>query len=258
MDFKAKIGPLPAWAWGLIVGALFVVWMWVSQRNSSSEVEVTESAPSDADYGGSVVEGSYGSDFSTVPVVPSGGAGEVASETNADWLRKAIAAVVDQGTVSTLSAQTALQKYLAGQKLSAGETSIVNAATAKVGIPPEGVDTPDTSTAKPVGSKYETVTSISAPSPMNAGTSYVIKANVAWKNPQGQPNPPRGTVVFEADGKRIGSTYAYNGVASHTVHPSGKQSSADGILVFRARFVTSDNRKTLGSVSNPVTVRVKK
>lgn len=260
MDFKGKIGPLPVWTWGLIIGGFFVVWMWVANRNSPVDVEATTEAPSqDADYGGSVVEGSYGSDFSTVPVVTPGQTEAVTgSETNADWLRKAIAAVVDQGTVSTLSAQTALQKYLAGQSLSAAEASIVNAATAKVGIPPEGVDTPDA--AEPVTPDtsvgFGTKTTLSAPTTMKSGTTYPITATVAWADPQNHTMTPKGWVYFIVDGKKVRRAYAINGKATSILRPSkGTPQGKDGLYQVRASFEPTG--RTQASSSNTVNIRIK-
>src|SRR5690606_13424835 len=60
--------------------------------------------------------------------------------TNGQWLVLAVKAAVDKG-ISTLTAQTALEKYITGQHLTAGEMAIVETALADedVGLPPEGV-----------------------------------------------------------------------------------------------------------------------
>lgn len=130
MDLKGKIGPLPAWTWGLLIGAVFVVWMWASRREAPEEVAPPATRPVP-------VSGN----FDTVTMVPAPDVNAVATAdpTNREWLVQAVNAVANNSGTSRLAAQATLQRYLYGDgALTPAEQATINLALTKVGFPPQG------------------------------------------------------------------------------------------------------------------------
>lgn len=130
MDFKGKIGPLPAWAWGLFIGAVFVVWMWASRRDAQEVAAPPATRPVP-------VSGN----FDTVTMVPAPDVNTVATAdpTNREWLVQAVNAVANNSGTSRLAAQATLEKYLYGDtSLTPAEQATINLALNKVGLPPQG------------------------------------------------------------------------------------------------------------------------
>lgn len=134
MDFRSKIGPLPAWAWGTIIGGVFVVWLWVSKRDTTaSDAEPTSQSTSPV-----AVTSDLGTPVYVTPPADTT-ATATADPTNSEWLVQAVNAVANNSTTSRLTAQSVLEKYLYGDSaLSASDQIIVNLALTKVGLPPEG------------------------------------------------------------------------------------------------------------------------
>lgn len=137
--FTRKIGPLPAYAYGLIV--LIVVWGIYYARqlsgngNTASTTDVG-SAPSDSDIG-SLDDSGY------VSSNPSSGASTVVPSSNKptdnqNWYMLASDYLIGFG-YSGSAVTDALTKYLTGQELTAADRALVNQAIAKFGAPPEGV-----------------------------------------------------------------------------------------------------------------------
>lgn len=140
-----KIGPLPGFAWVLIVGGLaYGVYWWRSRGTASSiapgatvsatDGTVTGISDGSGGFGGGsgVSGGSYSGQVNTLPV------GQAAVTNNAQWAATAgnalIAAGQDPSAVSN-----ALSKYLNGGTLTAQEQAIVNIAVRQYQLPPEGV-----------------------------------------------------------------------------------------------------------------------
>lgn len=150
----AKLGPLPVWVWGLFIGGLLVAWQWASRRGSDTGTAVDDS--SSAAVPSTPVFPDAGNSQGTNTVVTGGNYEATPTErTNGQWLLLAVKAAVEKG-VSTLTAQAALEKYLTGQHLTAGEMSIVETALAdkNVGLPPEGVGGTPTWDAPKLPTRY--------------------------------------------------------------------------------------------------------
>lgn len=158
MDMGAmthKVGPLPVYAWGLLLGGVGVVWVWRSQSASTASAQVGSggqtpvldsgsdaSAASGTVYGYSDPSaGLSGSSVYTSTGVSSNGTGINYSgtvNTNDTWLSKAVGMASKFG-YSPLALQTALQQYLNGAQLNKDQQSMVNAVIGKMGTSPEGV-----------------------------------------------------------------------------------------------------------------------
>lgn len=163
---KSKAGPLPVWAWGLIIGVVIVAGMyWRSSRSAalSAGSPTTEPTMAVPDLSGS----SDGLGASS-----SGGGGSGGSTTtpdsspqftsNAAWMTYAVAKLISEGN-NPLSTQIALANYLAGKTLTAAEQGLVNQAIARFGLPPNGVDM--TPTLAPVVTPLPSI--VTKPVPVN-------------------------------------------------------------------------------------------
>lgn len=147
-DLFAKIGPLPAWAWGAIAVGAYLFW---SHNQASSTVPVaddgsvdttdTQSVPdvstsNDYGYATPVDPSSAGYDYSTVN---SGGyTGTVtgtAYTSNQAWGVKAISTLIASG-IPASTATSGITHYLAGSNLTADEANAVNIAITLLGPPP--------------------------------------------------------------------------------------------------------------------------
>lgn len=128
----AKLGPLPVWVWGLIIGGILVAWQWRSRMGGSSSSDTAEEEAALATVA------PYGN-FSTVPMATAPADVSNVEQTNQEWLNVAMKAIQANNMGSSLSAQTALEKYLSGRELTAAEAKIVDYAIKAAGLPPQGV-----------------------------------------------------------------------------------------------------------------------
>lgn len=148
---SAKLGPLPVWAWGVIIGVLIVAWQWRSRMSSAPESDPMEDGPTAA-------AAPYGN-FSTVPMQTAPADVIQPDRTNDEWMSIALKAIQNNNMGSSLGAQIALQKYLTGRELTETESKIVNFAIQAAGLPPQGVQeipsvTPTPSTPAVPSVKY--------------------------------------------------------------------------------------------------------
>lgn len=266
MDFserlKAKVGPLPVWAWGLLAGGAFTIWYWVSQRDVSEVTEGTEEEiAAEAGDRGSGPSG----DFSTVPVFPTPEDKPDDESTNQEWLREAISAGANAGAGSYLAIQSALNKYLNGQDVSAAEAALINRVLAVVGPPPEGtqgtgaIGTDPVAPAKPV-LDFTTVTSFSVPATARYGQTVAIRVNTKWKSAKGMstPFPTAGRVLLKVGNK----TYTQRLVAGSSIRVI-RVRKGDGRLngskvIVSARFLPwKSSYKTRPSEAAPKTITFK-
>jgi len=139
-DFGAKIGPLPAYAWGGIIGTVAVgIAYWRSSTTKAARAvpaaAVSAINPLDGAFTPGTARGSGGGVGIGV-VNPSG-----SMDTNATWLTSAVQFLSGKG-ISPLAAVTALQKYLHGDPLTYAEGQSVDLALGSKGLPPNGADTP--------------------------------------------------------------------------------------------------------------------
>lgn len=171
----AKIGPLPAYMWGLILGGLLLAYMWWSRRKSAAagaaQVVTTTGTPFDVpSTGGLSPAGGVSTGTDT-----TGTSGSSPWGTNALWEASALAALSGSG-VSPLAAQIALEKYLNGVSLSTADQQIVNLALSKQGAPPNGLTGPPVLDPVPSTSGGGTTTT---PPPAH-GSSYVVRPGDNW------------------------------------------------------------------------------
>jgi hypothetical protein len=133
-DLTKKIGPLPVWAYGAILGVGLIAYMWWSSNSAASSATTTaattETVPDDVSGTGlSAASGDTSTDV---------GATGTTLLTNALWEAQALADLAGSG-VSPLTAQVALENYLNGVALTPAQQSIVNTVLTAIGAPPEGV-----------------------------------------------------------------------------------------------------------------------
>lgn len=245
-NLTKKMGPFPVWVWGVLIGGAFVIWYWVSQRDLGSGELPTE----DTEVG--TVAPPSG-DFDTVPVMPpSDGVQDEA--TNLEWSVQALNSVTGTG-VSLIAAQTAISKYLNGEKLTSAEAAIIDKVLGKIGPPPEGVSTPDI--PKPPKPKpeepatsFDTVTTLSGAKTRRFGQSLVLTVNVRWRVKGTRITNPSGRVVFSVDGVKRGTVPLVNGTGIFVITPfKGMSSTADKRWITQAQFLPVGTAK--GSSSNP-------
>lgn len=263
MDFgerlKAKVGPLPVWAWGLLAGGAFTIWYWVSQRNAGTS---TDSGVVD-DETGTVAPPS--GDFGTVPIVPNDD--PVQDEnTNQEWLVQALNAAGTAG-VSFVTAQIALQKYLNGQTLTTTQRGIVNKIIGIVGPPPEGTQgipevVPDKPTPKPPTkptTSYDTVTTVTGATTRRFGQSLVIYVKTRWRSSTGHVGNPVGAVSVVVDNvTRALRMPLVNGNAVYVITPfKGMDSTKDKRWIIYAKYAPTAGSKAKSSDSSPLVVTIR-
>lgn len=134
-----KIGPLPTYAYALIIIA--VVWGVYLFKRRQGGAPVAEDAV-DLEYDA----GNPTSPINGGPIPPAGSYdgiqggtnGSPAASSNAIWARNATNQLIAEGA-DPVTVTNAIAKYLAGTPLSAAEKAIVSLAITKFGSPPEGV-----------------------------------------------------------------------------------------------------------------------
>ena len=130
-----KLGPLPVWTWGVVVGVGVVAYVWLSKANEqtaavkpsdamlATPVAGDSSALDSAFYARNGASGTYPSD--------------APAETNLSWLTSVQAVLSGKG-FAPLDISNALNRYLNGESLSDSDQRIVNAALTEKGLPPDG------------------------------------------------------------------------------------------------------------------------
>lgn len=190
-DLFAKVGPLPAWAWGLIAVGGYTLWSHMhSSKATATEPDTTDPTtqdigsdagaglggsfltpdnPSDAGYNyGDVLAGDYSG-----TVVPSSTAnGSSQFQSNQAWGVYAIEFMVQQG-YSASTVTNAITHYLAGSALTAAEMQVVSAAVSLIGPPPlplplNAVSTPTPTATGPLAA------------PVLHGSSVNHRATFTW------------------------------------------------------------------------------
>lgn len=134
-----KLGPLPVWAWGAVLGLGVVAYMYFKNRSSASAAPTTNDAG--ATSGGSVTPDLTANDLGTVGDYTgqsSNGTSVGSTLDNAAWETQAVAYMVTQGK-NPLTTQQAIDAYLNGSPLSWTQQQIITAVVGKFGLPPQGV-----------------------------------------------------------------------------------------------------------------------
>lgn len=194
-----KLGPLPVWAWGVLLGVVLIAAVWWQSHNAASTATPTatpETVPDDVTGTGL---SAAGSDSTTV------GATGTTLLTNALWEAQALADLAGSG-VSPLTAQVALENYLNGTALSPTQQGIVNTVLTALGAPPEGV------AGTPI---------LSAP-PVTGGTTppTVKKPTVA---------PHKPTVVGETTTSATATTETVKGATGYRWEYDNKTENTVGV-----------------------------
>lgn len=146
---KGKVGPLPGWAWILIVaGGAWAYYMY--KRNSA--VSTSGAVQQTTDTASTTTGVGWGGD-GTIPTLSAPGSvvtpnGIPGATTNAQWARNVVNALVAGGADPAL-ANNSLTTYLSGGTLSAAQQSIVDTALTQYGAPPEGLITMNTTPSTP-------------------------------------------------------------------------------------------------------------
>ena len=147
-DLFAKVGPLPAWAWGAIAVGGYLYWSHrqsvVSVPTGDGTVDTTDTSAvpdvtSTNDYGYSssgVDPTSAGYDYSSVNDGSyTGTTTGTAFGSNQEWGVKAITTLISAG-IPASTATSGVTLYLAGSGLTADQANAVNEAITLIGPPP--------------------------------------------------------------------------------------------------------------------------
>ena len=166
--FTRKLGPLPTWAWALVIAGAVYGWYAWKKVSGASSVALGASTPATAGTvldplgSGAVSNGSgYSGSVTTYPQ------GTPAATTNAQWARNVADQLIALGDNPSL-VSTTLADYVGGQALPNGGSSIIDQALTKFGSPPEGVLPYDSGTVN--------LPNQQAPQPgYGAGTRYTVQ-----------------------------------------------------------------------------------
>ena len=132
---KSKAGPLPVWAWGVIIGVIIVGATYYFRSRTAVAGATADDATSVA-YPD--VEGGTGLSSGGAVVNADGSSDDDGGFfSNSAWLAAGVAWAVGQA-MNPLTVQRALQKYLDGDDLTQAESDIVSAVVKKFGLPPTG------------------------------------------------------------------------------------------------------------------------
>lgn len=140
---SGKLGPLPVWAWGAVLGLGVAAWLYFHNRAAASKT--TDTNPSAATAtGDQVYPDLTANNLGSAGNQSSGGNGsasaDTTSPTNQDWITRGVAYMITQGR-NPITTQQALDKYIAGAELTWNEdNNYVVPVVTKFGLPPQGVD----------------------------------------------------------------------------------------------------------------------
>ena len=128
-------GPLPVWVWGVGIGVIAVAYIWWTGRDSGTTA--VESAGSTVASGSDAVFDAIDGAFKpgTSGSASVGDEAPTEIDTNVAWGFRAVSYLVGQG-VAPVTAQVAIGKYLAEEKLTDADAVLVNRAVAGIGAPP--------------------------------------------------------------------------------------------------------------------------
>lgn len=182
-DIKAKLGPLPVWVWGVLVGVVILGVVYYRRAEAKTAAADTTAngvsvsgedltsdlagAASDGTTGASATDGTDLTTSSTV------------GQTNASWESDALAWLSSHG-FSPLVAQNALETYLEGTLSSTDSAAVgaVNAAIQNFGLPPEGVfATPTVTSTTPTTVTGGGPAAVTEP---GSGTWYLLNGTTSY------------------------------------------------------------------------------
>jgi hypothetical protein len=127
-----KIGPLPVWAYGVIVGG--GLYLYRRSHPAATTADGTSTDGSSTPPAGS--DAGMPSTAPAVPQSPDNGSATPTPQTNAEWKQRATQLVLQLNSWSAYQIDNALSAYLGGQTLDASQQSIVSQAIRMAGSPP--------------------------------------------------------------------------------------------------------------------------
>jgi phage tail protein X len=133
--FTKKIGPLPGWAWVLIIVAIaYAAFLWRKRGTASTAAPVTTpAAVGFSSAGPAPGTNNYSGQVDTLPV------GQPGLSTNAQWAKRVTDFLVGTGSYSPADVSNAISNFISGNSLNDQQTAIVNTAVKQFQTPPEGV-----------------------------------------------------------------------------------------------------------------------
>lgn len=143
LDFRAKAGPLPIWAWGALIGGAAVAYMWYSGHKAGTAVSSPTTPTTDVSGASSdAIDGAFTAGTASGSGLTDTQAGNLADtgslfSNNAVWEAQAVAYGAAHG-VDPLRLQRAVEDYLNGVTLSSEAAGWLSTIIAAKGIPPEG------------------------------------------------------------------------------------------------------------------------
>lgn len=136
-----KIGPLPGYAWVVIVVAIYYLYRKFyggGGTATNTPVGTSDATPGSTGYSTSPVDYGGGAGYASGGMLTSPGSGVSAAQDNASWGKQAAGALIASGANPGL-VNNAINDYLNGNPLSAQEQQIINQALSQFGEPPNGV-----------------------------------------------------------------------------------------------------------------------
>lgn len=128
--FTKKLGPLPGWAWMLlVVSGAYGLYYYRKSRGQGATAVDEEVVP---DLG-------TPADYSDLPKNVTPDPTSPMASTNAQWARTVADQMNATGRYSPSAVANAISHYLNGETLNATEKAIINTILATYGTPPEGV-----------------------------------------------------------------------------------------------------------------------
>jgi len=140
-SFSAKLGPLPVWVWGAIVGVGIVAYVWFSGRTDGStdpSADTSTGTPTATASIDDAIEGAFRPGTANGGPTTDDDVPETI-DTNSAWGLRATAYLATLG-ISPLTAQRAINAYLAGSALTKDQAALVDKAILGIGQPPAAVE----------------------------------------------------------------------------------------------------------------------
>lgn len=174
MNLKEKVGPFPAYVWGLILGIGIVGFVFLSNRNKGTTSKSANADSADPEAGlPTGWRDSSGLPVSSLGVVNTGTA--TTESNNSTWLSQGVKYGQSLGYTS-LDVETALRTYLEGATLTSKQGAIVNGVISSIGLPPDGIGgIPQVQVDTPPAATIQQAPAVVAPAPSNVTEGALIK-----------------------------------------------------------------------------------
>lgn len=200
-NLKSKLGPLPIWAWGVIVGVAGLLGYYLFNRNK--DIKSTANTVTPDVYAGA--------DSGLGLAYPSGQVTSVISdgvETNQSWIAKSVRYLSEQG-YNSADAQAWLQSYVSGIPIvGARAKAAVQEALDRFGTAPDTSAGIPTFVPDPAEPSTPTTTNGRT---LTKRTLYYVPKNNAWGilGPNGYVQQTDSQATANAWAKELGMTSIY-------------------------------------------------